>query len=138
MLQALSDVKAKDLMVTNFLTLTGDKLVADAVNLMDKENRGSVWILNQKGELVSLFTERDLIRRVVSKGLDPKKTLLEKVVTSKLVSAHVDDEAFQLLELMCENNFRHLPVLKAGKLVGTIGLKHFYQFFLDKQQSMGV
>ena len=138
MLHILSDIKAKDLMVTNFLTLTEEKTVADAVSLLDKNNRGSVWILNQNGTLAGLFTERDLIRRVVSKGLDPQKTPLQKVATMKLVSAHADDDAIQLLELMCENNFRHLPVLKAGKLVGTIGLKHFYQFFLDKQQSMGV
>ena len=115
-----------------------DKTVSDAVALMDRANHGCVVVLNEKGKLTGIFTERDLMRRVVAKGLDPKKVPLSEVMTKKVLHVQANDDAVSLLELMCEQNFRHLPVLEEGRLVGIVSLKQFYKFFLETQRSLGV
>lgn len=135
MLSAISDIKAKDLMRQELITLRENQTVADAVAQMDKENRGSVVVLDKAGELAGIFTERDLVRRVVAKGKDPKKTPLTDVITKKVVQAQATDEAIKLLELMCEHNFRHIPIFHDKKLVGMINLKQFFKFFLERQKS---
>lgn len=138
MFTLLSQIKAKHLMRTDPLSLTEEKPVTEAVALMNKANRGCVVITNKRGELSGVFTERDLLRRVVARGLDPKKIPVGEVMTPKVIHAKENDEAILLLETMCEHNFRHVPVLKDKKLVGLITLKQFFKFFLEKQRSLGV
>lgn len=135
MLSAISDIKAKDLMRQELITLRENQTVAEAVEQMDKLNCGSVVVLDKTGALAGIFTERDLVRRVVAKGKDPKRTSLAEVFTKKVVQAEANDEAIKLLELMCEFNFRHIPVLHDKKLVGMVTLKQFFKFFLEKQKS---
>lgn len=138
MFTTLSNIKAKDLKRPDILSLTEDKTVRDAVVLMDKANQGCVVVLNKKGELAGVFTERDLVRRVVAKGLAPEKTPLSEVMTRQVLFAEEEEEAIKLLELMCEHNFRHIPVLKDKRLAGLITLKQFFKFFLEKRRSLGV
>lgn len=135
MLSAISDIKAKELMRQEMIALKETQTVAEAVQQMDKQNRGSVVVLNKQGGLAGLFTERDLVRRVVAKGKDPKKTPLSEVITTKVVQAQANDEAIKLLELMCEHHFRHIPIFHDKKLVGMVSLKQFFKFFLEKQKS---
>ncbi|MBI4125740.1 MAG: CBS domain-containing protein [Deltaproteobacteria bacterium] len=135
MFPAISDVKARDLMRQEMIALRENQTVADAVVQMDKLNRGSVVVLDKSGGLAGIFTERDLVRRVVAKGKDPKKTPLAEVITTKVVQAQDKDEAIKLLELMCEHHFRHIPIFQDKKLVGMVSLKQFFKFFLEKQKS---
>lgn len=138
MFETLGSAKARQLMQTEVLSLPQHKTAAEAVALMDRANRGCVVVLNEKGKLTGIFTERDLLRRVVAKGLDPKKVPLFEVMTKKVLHVQANDDAVNLLELMCEQNFRHLPVLEEGRLVGIVSLKQFYKFFLETQRSLGV
>lgn len=138
MFKILSDVRSKDIMRPDVLSMSDGKAVADAVALMAETNRGSVSLLDDKGKLSGIFTERDLMCKVVAKGLDPKKTPLNKVMTKNVLFVEAETNGIQLLEIMGDHNFRHLPVLENGKLVGIISLKQFYKFFLESRKSMGV
>lgn len=138
MFDLLSQAKAKDFMRHEFLSLTEDQSVADAVTLMGQKNRGCAVILDKQENLAGIFTERDLLRKVVAKNLDTKKTKLREVMTTKVIYAQENDEAIQLLETMCEYNFRHIPVLRGKKLAGLITLKQFFKFFLERRRSLGV
>lgn len=122
--------QAKEIMTKEILSVEKETSVFDAVALMDKNNIGALVIVNAINDPLGIFTERDLLRRVVAKGLDPRKTKIEKVMTPGLVCAQANDDAKTLLQAMFDNNFRHLPVLDGRKLVGILSLKDFYGFFL--------
>ena len=126
-------MKAKDLMTKEILSVEKEVMVSEAVQIMDKDNIGALVIMNAIKDPLGIFTERDLLRRVVAKGLDPKTTRIEKVMTKGLVCAQAEDDAKTLLEAMFDNNFRHLPVLDGRKLVGILSLKDFYSVFLKSQ-----
>lgn len=112
--------------------------VAEAVALMNQTNVGAVVILSPIKDPLGIFTERDLLRRVVGKQLNPKTTKIQSVMTPGLVCAQASDDALELLQSMSDNNFRHLPVLDGKELAGIISLKDFYKFFLEKRRSLGV
>jgi len=138
MWKALRDAKAKDIMTKEIQSVEKDITVAEATSLMDKNNIGSVMVVNAIHDPLGIFTERDLLRRVVAKGLDPKKTKMSQVMTPHLHCAQASDNALEILQVMCSANFRHLPVLDGKKLVGIVSLKDFYDFFLKDQASGGV
>ena len=125
-------MKAKDIMTKEILSVEKDIPVYEAVQIMNKNNIGSVVVMNAIKDPLGIFTERDLLRRVVAKDLDPKTTKIEQVMTKGLVCAQANDDAKVLLEAMFENNFRHLPVLEGRALVGILSLKDFYSVFLKK------
>lgn len=138
MFKILSETKARSLMSNKVISLTAESTVADAVKLMSENNSGSVVIQDKMGVIAGIFTERDLMRRVVAHGLNAKNLPLGEVMTREVETAQADVDAIFLLEKMCDNNFRHLPILEGDKLVGIISLKHFYRFFLESRQSMSV
>lgn len=138
MFDLLSQAKAKNFMRSEFLSLTEDQPVSEAIKLMNQKNRGCILIVDKQTNLTGIFTERDLLRKVVAKGLDIKKTLLRDCMTTDVIHAQEEEEAIELLETMCEHNFRHVPVLKGKKIVGLITLKQFFKFFLERRRSLGV
>ena len=137
MFKELSQANARDIMSREVLTLSSENTISEAVQIMSQHNVGSL-VVSEDGKIAGIFTERDLMRRVIGRGIDPKKIPLGEVMTRKVEIVQAGDNAILLLEKMCDNNFRHLPVLDGEKLVGMISLKHFYRFFLASRQSMGV
>ena len=137
MFKELSQANARDIMSREVLTLSSENTISEAVQIMSQHNVGSL-VVSEHGKIAGIFTERDLMRRVIGHGIDPKKIPLGEVMTRKVEIVQASDNAILLLEKMCDNNFRHLPVLDGEKLVGMISLKHFYRFFLASRQSMGV
>ena len=99
-----------------------DELVIDVVSLMVSKNVGAVAVIRQ-GELAGLFSERDLMRRVVHEGRDPRVTKMSEVMTRDVVTVTPDHSLEDCLELMRERGFRHLPVCQGKQLRGVISLR---------------
>lgn len=93
--------------------------VFEAARRMAKCNYGAVLVVD--GEtLLGIFTERDMVLRVVARKLDPAHTSLAEVMTPgpKTIDAH---ESFgKAMLVMHEGDFRHLPVIDQGKVVGLV------------------
>ncbi len=79
-------IKGPDIIVAHPSTT-----VREAARLMAEDNVGSIIIRDQDG-VKGIFTERDLLRRVVARGKDPRTTLLEDVMSSPVCSCHLDDD----------------------------------------------
>ena len=99
-----------------------DQLVSDVVNIMVEHNIGAVAVMHD-GELTGLFTERDLMKRVVHESRDPRTTPVAEVMTRDLVTVAPDRSLEDCLELMRERGFRHLPVCQGKQLRGVISLR---------------
>jgi IMP dehydrogenase len=96
--------------------------VHEAVRLMCEANVGSIVI--KDGDTVEgIFTERDLLRRVVNTLKDPATTALADVMTSPVRSVELHADVRDCFRLMCELHIRHLLVMEQGALIGMIGLR---------------
>ncbi|HEV8661259.1 MAG TPA: CBS domain-containing protein [Thermoanaerobaculia bacterium] len=96
--------------------------VRDVVRRMSKENVGAVPVLDS-GRLVGVFSERDVMARVVAAGLDPDQTLVANVMTKEIVVADPGDTVDAALLKMHRVGCRHLPVVKGGNLVGMVSIR---------------
>ena len=102
------------------LTMSGDASVASAVAVMSERNYGAVVIVSPDDKPIGIVTERDLMRRLLAKGLDPIKTPLREIMTSDLKVAKPEDELLDWLRQMSNDRFRHVPVVGEDGRVITI------------------
>jgi len=102
-----------------------DDSVASAVRMMSERDVGAVLVMSNDG-LEAIFTERDVMKRVLTPGLDPSSTLLREVASAEPVTIVEDASVRECAYLVRENKFRHLPVLNsAGEVVGMISTRDF-------------
>jgi CBS domain-containing protein len=97
--------------------------VLAAAQSMAAARIGAMLIVDGKGALQGIFTERDALNRVLAKGLDPTKTTLAEVMTSNIQTIPADRPLGHALHLMYEGGFRHVPVVENGKPVGMISAR---------------
>ena len=93
--------------------------VAAAARLMAEYRVGAV-IVAQDGKLLGIFTERDLLTRIVAKGIDPETTPLSLVMTRHPIVVEPGAPLGYALVVMQERGFRHLPVTDGGKPIGIV------------------
>jgi len=96
--------------------------VLETVGAMVQLNIGAVPVMHN-GELVGIFSERDLMKRVVAESLDPRSTCVAEVMSNDPLTIGMDEDIDTCRTLMRRNNFRHLPVCHHGRLVGMVSLR---------------
>lgn len=96
--------------------------VRTAAKRMAERNIGAAAVVDS-GRLTGIFSERDLMSRVVAAGLDPEQTAVGTVMTKNLVVADPDENVDEALQKMHAIHARHLPVVDEGKLIGMISLR---------------
>jgi CBS domain-containing protein len=104
--------------------------VCEAVAEMNRHRVGSVLVIDA-GRLVGIFTERDVLRRVVGDGLDPKRTLVSDVMTANVIAISPEVTIEETMRIFTEKRCRHLPVLEDGRLVGTISIGDVTRWMTD-------
>ena len=96
--------------------------VREAVQVMTANNVGIVLVL--EGErLVGVFSERDVVRRVVDRGLDPDHTPVGDVMTSQIVVGDPDEDYQSAMRKMDQANIRHLLVVKGAQMLSMISIR---------------
>jgi CBS domain-containing protein len=109
----------KDVMVTNVVTVDVGVNVRKAVERMNNQEIGCLVVL-EKGNFAGILTERDVLKRVVAKARNPKKTLVGDVMSKPLIVVDPQASLEEALELMFEKRVKKLPVVKNKKLMGLI------------------
>jgi CBS domain-containing protein len=116
-------------------TITVDRLmpVANAARVMAERHVGAVPVLDGE-RLVGVFSERDILTRVVAEERDPRVTLVGDVMTSHLVVARVDESYDTCLSRMQQAHVRHLIVLDDGRLAGMLSVRDLLAADIDDKQ----
>ncbi len=96
--------------------------VRNAAERMAERNIGAVAVV-EKGTLTGVFSERDIMSRVVAKGLDPDATEVSDVMSRELVVAGPTEDVLSAIQKMHSIGSRHLPIVDDGKLVGMISIR---------------
>jgi CBS domain-containing protein len=105
--------------------------VLDAVHAMMKDKVGALAVTDGP-RLLGVFTERDLMARVVARGRDPATTSVGEVMTSPVRTVPDETSVAQAAALMRANNFRHLPIVdENGVLLGMVALRFLLWDVMD-------
>src|SRR3546814_258166 len=105
--------------------LSASTTVRDAARNMAERHIGAV-LIGEGGRLQGIFTERDLLIRVVARALDPDATHLKEVMTPDPDTVGPNDWASLALERMRASGYRHVPVVEDGVVVGIVSLRDLY------------
>jgi CBS domain-containing protein len=100
-------------------TIEREATVLDAAKRMNDRRIGGL-VVTSGDRAVGIFTERDVLIRVVAAGRDPKATTVESVMTSPMAVCRRDTPLAECRAVMTTKRIRHLPVVEEGKLYGII------------------
>lgn len=106
--------------------------VLEVAGKMVDHNIGAVPVL-EDGQLVGIFSERDLMNRVVVGGKDPARTAVSEVMTDDPLTVGPNDSVDTCMTLMRRHGFRHLPVCEGGDLKGVVSLRDILLHDLDEK-----
>ena len=107
--------------------------VRRAIDRMNERHIGSVLVM--EGErLVGIFTERDVLTRVVPRALDPERTPVAEVMTRELVTITPRRTVQEALMVVTDTRHRHLPVVDGQKVVGLISIGDLTRWIVRHQQ----
>ena len=103
-------------------SVDADKTVLEAARFMMEHSIGALPAL-RNGELVGIFSERDVMNRVVAAGRTPGTTKIAEVMTANPRGVDVNESVEECLFLMKEFGFRHLPIVSGKELKGLVSLR---------------
>jgi CBS domain-containing protein len=105
----------------SIVSVTPSTSAREVAKVLAERNVGSVLVMN-RGHLLGIVTDRDLVLRVIARGLDPMRTTAEAVMSSPVVCVKDEDGAHEAAAAMRENNVRRLPVERTsgGEIVGVV------------------
>lgn len=110
-----------------------NQTVLELAQAMVERNIGAVPVLRE-GELVGIFSERDLMRRVVAAGLDPAATRVGDVMTDDPLTVDPNEELETCMVLMRRHGFRHLPICEGKLLRGLVSLRDIMLHDLSEKE----
>lgn len=120
---------AKGLM-RGIICIPPDSFVSDAAKLMKKSNIGSVFV-GSDNKPEGIFTERDLVRRVVAEGVDPFTTKVKDVMTKRMVTVKSEVPLSKVFEALAKGHFRHLPITEEGSIVGIVSITDLFNILKE-------
>lgn len=112
-------LEVKDVMVKNVITVEAEATVIEVAKLMNKHEIGCLVVM-KKGEPVGIITERDMLKRVLLKSKDPRKTKVGKMMSKPLVVGEPQTNIRDAVRLMVEGKIKRLPIVEDGHLLGLV------------------
>lgn len=114
----------------NLLSVASTATVVEAVALMDEKGLGSVLVRDAGGKMVGIFTERDLMRRVVRQGRDPKSTPMSAVMSPDVRQVPATESIVEVLRIMVEHGYRHMLVAEGAKPAGVVSIRDLMSWLI--------
>lgn len=126
--------------VSQLLKLKGNQIfsvaphesVLRAIEIMATRYVGALLVMNE-GTLLGIISERDYARKVILKNRSSHDTPVSDIMTSPAISVTPEDTVHHCMQLMTEGRFRHLPVMKAGKVVGMLSIGDLVKAVIQDQ-----
>jgi len=116
------------------LTIGPTDTVLDAAQRMNEARVGALVVVNSSEGMVGIFTERDILTRIVAESRSPTTTRVDDVMTTQVAFCTPDTSVEECRELMTRRRMRHLPVLEDGALIGLISIGDVMAYEVAQQQ----
>jgi CBS domain-containing protein len=115
-------------------SIDANSTVLEAARFMMEHSIGALPVLRD-GEIVGIFSERDVMNRVVAVGRMPGTTKISEVMTANPKSISVDETVENCLFLMREFGFRHLPIIDGKQLKGLVSLRDILLRYVSQKEA---
>ena len=109
-----------------------DTLVTECVRIMSAKKIGALIVMDGE-KLVGIFTERDALNKVLAAGLEPSRTKVSDVMTKDPYSIPPTTTVGEAMELVTKRRFRHLPIVKNGKVLAVISSGDLTHWLVKEQ-----
>ncbi len=109
----------KGIMTKPIITTETDSSVHEAAELISSKNVGSIVVV-QKRKPVGIVTERDIVERVVAKGFDASKVLMEEIMSKPLIAVKSNLSLINAIRFMQKKKIRRLLVIEKKRLIGIV------------------
>ncbi len=98
--------------------------VFEALKIMGEKEIGSVMVMDEKGKVIGILSERDYARKVILKGKTSRETLVEEIMTpyEKMYTVKPDTSVEDCMVVITGKRVRHLPVFEGDKFVGLVSI----------------
>ena len=118
------------------ITATPGESVGAAAQRLAEHRIGALLVV-EGGKLVGIFTERDVVKRVVAEGLDPAATTVGEVCSTDVATVSEDADPATCARLIRDRGFRHLPVVDGGgRPVGILSARDFLEHIADELEGL--
>jgi len=107
--------------------------VLEAAEFMASRNIGAVCVLDDGDRLSGIFSERDLLQRVIVAGLDPKSLPIRDVMSAPRAVISCDETPHEALERMEQVGSRHLPVMDGERWIGMLSMRDIMRVEISEQ-----
>jgi CBS domain-containing protein len=123
--------QVKEIMSKRVLTADVGATIFDVMETMAEKNIGGI-VITEKGKSGGIFTERDVLKRVMGSRMDPKKNKVQKVMTSPIHAVRQETHIIEALGNMYRRKFRHLLVRENhGEIVGMVSMRDILRLVVD-------
>ena len=112
------------------ITVNSGVTIRQACQAMKGAAKGAIMVLAE-GRLQGIFTERDLLKRVVAEGLDPETFVVDQVMTKSLVVGSPKDSYQRGLQKMISAKCRHLPLVEGDQVVGLVSRRDLMEIDIE-------
>jgi len=112
-------LEVRDVMVKNVITVETEATVKEAAKLMNAHEIGCLIVMN-RGKPVGIVTEMDMLKRVLLKSRDPRKTKVSQIMSKPLVVGEPQTDVRDAVRLMVEGKIKRLPIVEDGNLLGLV------------------
>ena len=114
--------KVYDCMTTKPISVISSSTLEECAKAMDENHVGAL-VIKEGNEPVGLITEQDIVREVIAKGINPIGKKVKEFMETKLTTISPNEDIYNALIKMRDQNIRHLPVFEKGKMIGLLTLK---------------
>ena len=125
-------LKAKKKQLT---TISPDKSVQDAVNIMVELRIGSLVVIGKDHDLAGIMTERDVLRQCAKNPNKLSETKVGDVMTKQVIVGKLDDSIKFVEETMTARHIRHLPIVEGNKVTGMISIGDVVRSMMDESSA---
>ncbi len=103
-------------------TLSAEATLEDAAKELNQRRVGALVVIDENGDILGVFSERDLVREIARRGVDALASSVGAAMTREVITAHGDETVDACLARMTDRRVRHLPVLDEVRLVGIVSI----------------
>lgn len=117
------------------ITIGPNETVAAAIQKLVEYDRGSISVCNEKGELVGITTERDIVRKCFVRSDALASIKIEDVMTKEVAIGTPEDDLNYAISVMKQKKIRHLPIVDSHKVVGLVSMRDLLDVQLSKTET---
>ena len=129
-------LKSKGFRHRTLVTIEPNETILAAIHKLNEYDRGSLPVCNSKGELAGIITERDIVRKALTRlDASMQKLRVKDVMSTQIIIGSPEDDLSYAIKVMKEKRIRHLPIVDKLKVIGMISMRDLLGMQLEECQT---